>query len=394
MSERKRPSAGATTTETTAATAADDAPPATSKPRLESEPSNDHNGSGSGSTSVSSNGSSSCSCINQYAGWRVPAAQAAATTAAAAAAAAAVRLDRVSFRGQESPKSFFEKYVTARRPVVITDSEGPDDKWNGGQWDLAYLRKVAGSGTVRIEHRRTDREQFGRGNHSKMLFGKFLDVVEGVAASGSGATDATRVYLTTQDLGLDEEGRPYLHSTPCTQLFRAGDFPARPAILGTLVPMNYNLWIGSTVPKQGGGSSSGLHHDFHDNLYVLLSGQKTFRLFSPADAEKMYTVGTIARVHPNGRICYQTGDDDGGKIHADGSDQQARIAMEAELNRERAEQAVAQAEADVAAGKVRAWNFAGGVDLPVQVSTCRSHFRFVALLSPGRRRLLMLQRNN
>ena len=34
------------------------------------------------------------------------------------------------------------------------------------------------------------------------------------------------------------------------------------------------------------GSSSGLHHDFHDNLYILLRGQKRFRLFSPADAHR------------------------------------------------------------------------------------------------------------
>jgi len=52
------------------------------------------------------------------------------------------------------------------------------------------------------------------------------------------------------------------------------------------------------------GSSSGLHHDFHDNLYVLIHGHKSFRLYSPQDADKLYTRGTIEFVHPNGRICY------------------------------------------------------------------------------------------
>ena len=28
-------------------------------------------------------------------------------------------------------------------------------------------------------------------------------------------------------------------------------------------------------------SSSGLHHDFHDNLYILLRGRKRFHLWSP-----------------------------------------------------------------------------------------------------------------
>lgn len=53
-----------------------------------------------------------------------------------------------------------------------------------------------------------------------------------------------------------------------------GDFPLRPKLAGALVPQNVNLWMGHT---KSGGSSSGLHHDFHDNLYVLLRGKKTFR---------------------------------------------------------------------------------------------------------------------
>lgn len=49
------------------------------------------------------------------------------------------------------------------------------------------------------------------------------------------------------------------------------------------------------------GASSGLHHDFHDNLYVLLRGTKRFRLFPPAMAHRMYPHGTVDRIHPNGR---------------------------------------------------------------------------------------------
>lgn len=54
-----------------------------------------------------------------------------------------------------------------------------------------------------------------------------------------------------------------------------GDFPLRPALAGALIPQNVNLWMGHS--KKGAGSSSGLHHDFHDNLYLLLRGKKTFR---------------------------------------------------------------------------------------------------------------------
>ena len=53
------------------------------------------------------------------------------------------------------------------------------------------------------------------------------------------------------------------------------------------------------------GSSSGLHHDYHDNLYCLLRGRKRFRLYPPAMARRLYPRGTIHRIHPNGRIVYE-----------------------------------------------------------------------------------------
>ena len=52
------------------------------------------------------------------------------------------------------------------------------------------------------------------------------------------------------------------------------------------------------------GSSSGLHPDFHDNLYILLRGRKRFRLWSPDQAPQLYTHGHLERVHPKGCIVY------------------------------------------------------------------------------------------
>lgn len=55
----------------------------------------------------------------------------------------------------------------------------------------------------------------------------------------------------------------------------------------------------------GAGASSGLHHDYHDNLYILLRGRKRFRLYPPSEARNMYTHGQVQHVHPNGRIVYK-----------------------------------------------------------------------------------------
>ncbi len=50
--------------------------------------------------------------------------------------------------------------------------------------------------------------------------------------------------------------------------------------------------------------AAGLHHDFHDNLYVLLRGKKRLRLFPPDLAARMHTHGRVRKVHENGQIIY------------------------------------------------------------------------------------------
>ena len=73
---------------------------------------------------------------------------------------------------------------------------------------------------------------------------------------------------------MDPFGRPRLMSAPLDRL--RGDFPLRPRLMSGMVPHNMNLWMGYSRE----GSSSGLHHDFHDNLYILLRGRKKFRYSS------------------------------------------------------------------------------------------------------------------
>eukprot|EP00494_Astrolonche_serrata_P028462 UN28729 len=76
-----------------------------------------------------------------------------------------------------------------------------------------------------------------------------------------------------------------------------------PKLMGNLQPYQYNIWLGNSKS----GTSSGLHHDFHDNLYVLLKGRKQFRIYCPKDTDKMNTSGTPILIHPNGYIMYENG---------------------------------------------------------------------------------------
>lgn len=152
-----------------------------------------------------------------------------------------------------------------------------------------------------MEARDSEAQGFGRGKKVRMAFGDFLRRVSG--------GDAT-LYHTTQEAAVEADGHPALYAPPLAQL--AGDFPPRPALLGRLVPQAVNLWAGCAPA----GASSGLHHDFHDNLYILLRGRKRFRLFPPDLAGRMHTHGRVARLHASGRLVYEGQ----GAVLADGSD--------------------------------------------------------------------------
>lgn len=113
-----------------------------------------------------------------------------------------------------------------------------------------------------------------------------------------------------------------LAQPPLSRVVRDGHIPLRPALLALLIPQQINLWMGCAsaaeplaVPEvitvdllgrsvPGNGTSSGLHHDHADNLYVLLRGRKRFTLYLPKHALVMKTVGNIQQVYANGVIDY------------------------------------------------------------------------------------------
>lgn len=89
----------------------------------------------------------------------------------------------------------------------------------------------------------------------------------------------------------------------------ADDFPLQPDLMGNLVLQQTNLWLGNST----NGKSSGLHHDFHDNLYALIAGRKRFLLFPPNAFQHLRPRGVVERVHANGLIEYTPR----GDVHVD-----------------------------------------------------------------------------
>ncbi|ODV58401.1 Clavaminate synthase-like protein [Ascoidea rubescens DSM 1968] len=119
-----------------------------------------------------------------------------------------------------------------------------------------------------------------------------------------------------------------LFQTPLTySLQHEISLPIRPSFLN-LVSQQINLWVGSSssgiksfsldkldIKKDDlgfgkllptGGTSSGLHHDHADNLYIPITGTKRFTIFAPSEAENLYTVGDVDIIYESGVIDYKT----------------------------------------------------------------------------------------
>ncbi|KAL4429824.1 hypothetical protein ABPG77_010941 [Micractinium sp. CCAP 211/92] len=225
---------------------------------------------------------------------------------------------------------FWANHVVPRKPGLFA-ALSSDLAHLPALWTDEHLLAAAGDARVEVERRSSSADGFGKGADTRvhMTFGEALRR----AAAG----DAS-LYLTTQAVATAPDGHPALYSSPIAEL--AGDIPLVPAVMGRLVPQSINLWMGAARD----GSSTGLHTDYHDNLYVLLRGRKRFRLYPPQAAKQMYTVGKVAKTHPNGRIVFKGQ----GDVLPDGSEagEASRFLMRraAEAELEAAEAAAARGD--------------------------------------------------
>ncbi len=224
---------------------------------------------------------------NQYSGYQPPGGD-------------VTTIDRIS--PDTSPQVFFENYIAKRKPVIIQGAI-QDDQWKGEKWTNTYLRENAGAANVIVERRGDGKSAtFGlTAPKVNMTYGEFIsNLMEG----------NDRLYLTTQDLerfedDLDDFDMPQsVLAEPLKSLHT--DFPLQPSLMGNLIPYQLSLWQG--IARNA--TSSGLHHDYHDNLYVLIRGKKRFRLFAPSAGPNMKTAGIISRIYPNGLIVYRNKPDD------------------------------------------------------------------------------------
>ncbi|KAH9900715.1 Clavaminate synthase-like protein [Cubamyces lactineus] len=190
-----------------------------------------------------------------------------------------------------SATEFFARYVSKRTPVIITGLLD-DPSFQGRKWtNLDYLATKAGDIEVTVEPIHPIANQYGTDvERISMTFREFLDSLR--------KEEGPHPYLTTQYSDEDPDAETVF--PPPTNALR-DEFPIVPRIMGNLFLQQVNLWLG----KSKSGSSSGLHHDFHDNIYCLLKGRKRFVLFPPDEVKHLYPYGTLDTLHPNGLISYE-----------------------------------------------------------------------------------------
>eukprot|EP00890_Picochlorum_soloecismus_P005308 jgi/Picsp_1/5779/NSC_03138-R1_ion channel len=187
-----------------------------------------------------------------------------------------------------SPLSLWTEYISQRKPVLI-DGQPSEEGWGLSRWSDEYLKAKCGHRFVSVEYRKSLDDDYGKGNRREMEFSEFIGRVQ---------NEEQKFYLTSPEQTIGPYGFPDVMVSPTLDL--SSDFPIRPKIAGNLIPNQINLWFGYSSC----GSSTGLHHDFHDNFYILLRGKKVFKLYPPEMIHCMYTYGQPSHVYPNGRIVY------------------------------------------------------------------------------------------
>lgn len=184
-------------------------------------------------------------------------------------------------------EDFYFNYFTARKPVIIRTRFLAELGWRTHLWSNEYLNFKAGTHTVLVQKRQNN--QIFLPENSGYYPVLFRDFLANVMANPVG-DDTT--YLNLQNLGNNQVLEP-----PALQLI--GDFSI-PVYFKDLMLRCINVWMGNSRTT----ITTPLHHDFNDNLYVVVEGRKHFTLFPPDQASNLYTRGQLLEVGANGIITY------------------------------------------------------------------------------------------
>jgi len=181
------------------------------------------------------------------------------------------------------------QYVLTRTPVVLRGfTAAAEHGFDVDSFSDENLNRVQDV-SVWVERRSNDQESFGSNSQVNLKFSEFLKrVLEG----------ESNLYLTAQTQDTLQECNP--HAELFEALIRVCSIPNGVAALSRLKLESRNVWMGA------GSGTSGFHHDFHDNVYVVLRGTKTFTISPPDSVKKLPMHGDFLSLDKLGRITYSS----------------------------------------------------------------------------------------
>lgn len=182
----------------------------------------------------------------------------------------------------------FLRHYVDRLPLVIQVPDLGILGWQTHRWTNEYLGYKAGSQEVRVlQQPRPGLFTAESASYVAMPFRHFLREVMAAPDGNPG------YYLNLQTDRLIEP--------PLLQLI--GDFSI-PDYFKDFRMRCLVLWMGNSPTP----IVTVLHHDFNDNLYVVVEGRKHFTLFPPSEAAHLYPRGVIRNIAETGLIEYEPGE--------------------------------------------------------------------------------------
>jgi len=194
-----------------------------------------------------------------------------------------------------SPETFHDQYIKQRKAVKLTGFPAALSHCRES-WSNTALVELVGSETKVMVERRKQKGQvvdsdsdnlpaYGQGGAKWMEFSEFVE--KGIERKNLNGDD-DGYYMTTQPLDKrqysdsngdndenDENDQPLIIPPNLSPLFHLepsssdSRIPLHLPLIPNLVLMTSNLWFGSSSSSQN-ETSSGLHHDYHDNVYLVV----------------------------------------------------------------------------------------------------------------------------
>lgn len=170
--------------------------------------------------------------------------------------------------GPPTPLEFYRNWVCPNIPVIFKNSI---NHWPALQkWTQQYLRKKLGNKEVSVAVTPNGladaiyESKFVLPEERKMLFSDFLDIMESPNLGRSGI-----FYIQKQNGNFTGEFSEIISDAEADIKWATESFGKDPDAV--------NFWMGDCR------AVTSLHKDHYENLYCVISGEKTFTLYPPTD---------------------------------------------------------------------------------------------------------------